>query len=193
MLGCGVGTEPAESQHRHHGCHVDDVAFLGAGEDPGDVGPDAVDHAPQVDVDESAPLVEGQFPAEAPIDYPGIVHCDMQSAELLDGNGGGTLDILRLRHIGQDRMNVGTPALEVLFMAPKALLVSIGHEDPHPLGDEGLDDGEADPACRPGYHGCPTLESLHSFILPGWLAVGQQPLKAQGVRPQIAKRVRPMG
>ena len=43
----------------------------------------------------------------------------------------------------------------------QGLLVGVGHDHPHTLGHEGLDDGEADPAGRASHGGCPSLELLH--------------------------------
>lgn len=66
---------------------------------------DRVEHAGEVDVDDVLPLLCRNLPQPAPIEHPGVVHHDVETAELLDRVGDQTALAFGVAHVdfaGQD-------------------------------------------------------------------------------------------
>ena len=84
VLGHGVGPEATQRHDGRHGAGVDDVAFLFRGQNARHEGADAVDDAPQVDVDDPVPLLERDLPGVAAVDDAGVVHGHVELSEPLD-------------------------------------------------------------------------------------------------------------
>ena len=85
VLGHRVRPEPGARWHCRHRGHVDDVTLLTRGEDPRHEGTDAMDVAPEVDVQDAVPLLQRQLPRVATVDDASVVHRDVQRADAIDG------------------------------------------------------------------------------------------------------------
>ena len=172
------GAELLERHDGRHGRHVHDVALLAGGQDARHEGSHAVDHAPEVDVDHPVPLVERDLPREAAVHYARVVHRHVEGPEVLGGGAAHTIDGVRVANIGTDREDVSAAGAQPLGLPVEPALVHVRHDHVHALGDEGLRDGQADPAGGARHHGDPVTQFLHGVILafrfPGVVAGGKR-------------------
>ena len=111
-----------------------------------------MDHAPQVDVEDEAPLRERQLPGEALHDDARVVHRDVQVPEVLgEGRPAGPVHRVRVGHVDDQRRAHRRHHGAGPTRRPEPDIVEVGHEhDASARGDERFGDGEADPARRTG-------------------------------------------
>ena len=161
VLGDGVGPEAAQRQDGRHGGRVDDMPLFLRGQDARHEGADAVDDAPQVDVDDAVPVLERYLPGVAAVDDAGIVHRDVELPEVLDGRGPDALDGVGISDVGGDGQDLGALAGQSRRVRAQGVLVDVGHDDLHAGGDEAFDDGQPDATGRAGDDGGPSFQLLH--------------------------------
>jgi hypothetical protein len=69
-----------------------------------------------------------------------------------------TVDGVRVADVRTDGEDVAPAGAQPFGLLVEPVFVHIGHDHAHPVGDEGLGDGQSDPAGGTCHHGNPALE-----------------------------------
>jgi hypothetical protein len=112
----------------------------------GHEGPDAVRHGQQVDVDDPAPAVGGDGPAQPADSHAGIVAQHVDGAEALEGGVGQRVDRVVVAHVGRHGQH-GLDAVlggERLGGPVERVALDVGQHHPHALPGEPLRQRQAD-------------------------------------------------
>ncbi len=161
MLSDGVGPETAQRKYSGHRGGVDHVTLISRRQYARNERTDAVDHTPQVYVDNSVPLLERDLPRVSPSDDPGVVHRHMERPVALDGDLAEALDGIGISHIDHDCRHVTARAHEPRRLAFELFLVEVRHDHPHPVAHEGFDERQTDSTGRAGNNRSSPFESFH--------------------------------
>jgi hypothetical protein len=143
-----VGAEAGRRHEARHGGGVDDVPAVLVGLEDREEVVDAVDHAPQVHVDDPLPVVEREVGDVADRADAGVVGDDVRGAEALDDLSGQRGDAVRLRDIALDARRP-----ELRGRRLQGAVLDVGDDDLHALADQGVRDALADPRCAAGDDG----------------------------------------
>ena len=128
------------------------MALLAQRQDQRHERPHAVDHAPQVDVDHTVPLVERDLPAVAAVHDAGVVHGDVQRPEAIERRLADGLHGALVPNVGNDGVHRGAGGVQPVAVDGQRVRVDVGHDHLRPLGHGCFHNGEADPAGRARHH-----------------------------------------
>ena len=149
------GHEPGERRREQ------DVAALALLDDAGQERLDAVDRAPQVDVDRPAPVVVGHVEDRAADGDAGVVEHDVDLAEGIERGVGHRLHGLQRAHVADDAVGLGTVGAQLGDGAVEGALLDVGQHDLGPLRRQHLRRRQADPAGAAGDDGPLAVERVH--------------------------------
>ena len=109
--------------------------------------------------------VQRQLPRVPRCDDAGVVHGNVELSEPIDGGPTDSLDGIGVTDISGHPIHVRATVGETRDVRLESLHVHVGHDHAHALGDEGLDDREADAARGAGDDGTSALELFHDSTL----------------------------
>ncbi len=122
---------------------------------------DAVDRAPQVDVDHPAPVAVGDVSDRASIGDACVVEDQVHLAEQAEGFVGEVLDGVKLADVAQHTVCFRAVGAEPLDRLVQRGLVDVGEHDPGTAASEFPRRRETDTARASGDYRSAPLESLH--------------------------------
>lgn len=171
MLGGRVGGGTGIADHADHGRIVDDGAAA-AGHDRGDLVLEAVEHAGQVERDDTVPegLVDVTDCSLA-VAAAGVVEGTVQASELLDGDIDQVGDLFLDGHVGGDEQGRAALCGDVGHRGLAPCLVAGADEHSRSLGDGSLGEGRTHSGGTSGDDddlGLQTVGHGISFRCPAW-------------------------
>ncbi len=139
--GIGPTDGSADEPGNRSGVHY--VGFFARGDHPRDEAADAVDDAPEVNIDDPSPVIQREFPRSAGAAADArVVAEDVDSAEALVGGFGKGFDVLLFRDIGPAGEYLDAPRRDGRFGHCERLGFDIADDDVDAGIGEALSHGE---------------------------------------------------
>ncbi len=164
MLGDVVDRHELRGGEAGHRRRVDDVPLVTPGEHAGQECPHAVDHAPEVHVDDPLPVGERVLVHGADHGDAGVVAEHVGGAECFVGLARQPLDVLGAGDVDPRGEDGRSFLPDLVGRLRERVHLDVGHDDLHALGGEALGESEPDAARRARHHRHAIPELFHARV-----------------------------